>query len=368
MAYQTGGHMIVELDDPPYSVNVRVSGGMWHGIELDDLSDRIITVVPGEVIVPILEGDKARPIEVDLYSTIAAQIGLPVKNKCYGHQIMLAFALTDYKLQGRTLPKLLMSINCHSLPDITSFYVFISRVRILNGLRLLQYDYKALVALTELFHDSRLRAWELGYDEGGFWCDELVKAAYKESSIQNTAFQLKKKKEKEARMSKYKAHKQKLANKPVPAVKPMPAVKPARVDNTEPLVDVPSADHISVNPTSPQKDMPQVFYKMDHSRSPSRLVKPNEKRDSRSPVYDSTMRSPPCKKQAGLASKKPVPKRAPSSPSLISPPKKGPSKLLRMFYDVDDDTRLAAHDLEVDSLQWERVNSQRQTPKTKIYL
>ncbi len=84
------------------------------------------------------------------------------------HQYMLAFALTDYKLQGRTIPKLILSIcdRTHTgrKMNLTSFYVFISRVRTFDGLRLLQHVPSALSELTEMQHNELLIAWDRGYD------------------------------------------------------------------------------------------------------------------------------------------------------------------------------------------------------------
>ena len=44
---------------------------------------------------------------VELRSQLAAAKGLPIKVKVREHQYCLAFALTDFKLQGRTLRKVL---------------------------------------------------------------------------------------------------------------------------------------------------------------------------------------------------------------------------------------------------------------------
>ena len=97
------------------------------------------------------------------------------------HQYQLAFALTDFKLQGRTLRKLILSICKRSKPPwmtLSCFYVLISRVRTFEGLRLLQNDHAGLVAVSSLKHDEMLYAWEHGYDQG-VWSDERAVAALK---------------------------------------------------------------------------------------------------------------------------------------------------------------------------------------------
>ena len=77
----------------------------------------------------------------------------------------LEFAITDFKLQGRTLRKLVLSVcRRQRMPWMTlaSFYVLVSRVRELDGLRLLQKDPEGLRAVRELLTDEYLHAWEEG--------------------------------------------------------------------------------------------------------------------------------------------------------------------------------------------------------------
>ena len=57
-------------------------------------------------VVPIMEGPAG---EVFLKSVAATQFGLDVV-KVKEHSCRLAFAMTDFKLQGRTLPKPILSI------------------------------------------------------------------------------------------------------------------------------------------------------------------------------------------------------------------------------------------------------------------
>ena len=102
-AYSTGGFSIVELSTKPISVNVRVGGTkdmpvQWHGVKLDDLTDHIISAVPDAQVVPLTESTPEEP--ADLRSMYAAQhqVAPKVRVKDFGY--MLAFAMTDYKLQG----------------------------------------------------------------------------------------------------------------------------------------------------------------------------------------------------------------------------------------------------------------------------
>ena len=151
---------------------------LWHEVPLEDLSDLIPEYVGGEQVVPILLSGHAE--EVECYSIYAAQQGIAQKLRVKIHQYGLAFALTDFKLQGRTLPKLILSICRRTrLPWMTlaAFYVLISRVRELGGLRLLQKDDAGLSAVSELLGDEYLHAWECGYDADGCWDDARAASA-----------------------------------------------------------------------------------------------------------------------------------------------------------------------------------------------
>ena len=119
---------------------------------------------------------------VELRSRLAAAKGLPIKVKVREHQYCLAFALTDFKLQGRTLRKLILSLSDRKKPPwitICAFYVFISRVRRAASLRLLKRDDVAIKKLEKLRHDDFLYCWESGYDAEGRWSDERAEAAWK---------------------------------------------------------------------------------------------------------------------------------------------------------------------------------------------
>jgi hypothetical protein len=96
------------------------------------------------------------------------------------HPYDLAFALTDFKLQGRTLPKLILSVCKRSeMPWMTlqSFYVLISRVPSMSGLRLLQYDRHGLQSVRTQMPDLYLYAWGRGYNDFGLWDPELAALA-----------------------------------------------------------------------------------------------------------------------------------------------------------------------------------------------
>jgi hypothetical protein len=101
------------------------------------------------------------------------------------HTYSLAFAITDYKLQGKTLPRLLLSLDDNGpVPAVTlaKLYVLISRVGTLGGLRFLP----PMPADTVLKRHAGkapnpdLLMWERGYNREGRWVDALAVAARNE--------------------------------------------------------------------------------------------------------------------------------------------------------------------------------------------
>ena len=176
-----GGFSTIDLAEPPHAVNVVVGGTeeapcLWHEVPLDDLSDLLPEYAGSRQMVPILQSSNRE--EAECYSAYGAQQGIAQKISVKQHQYAIAFALTDFKLQGRTLPKLVLSICKRArLPWMTlsSFYVLISRVRELAGLRLLQRDEPGLSAVAQLQTDEYLHGWERGYDAAtGLWDDALA--------------------------------------------------------------------------------------------------------------------------------------------------------------------------------------------------
>ena len=90
----------------------------------------------------------------------------------------LAFAMTDFKLQGRALPKLILNICKRPTPPWMELAGF-SRVRTMEGLRVLYRDEQGLAHLRTLQWKPQLGAWVKGYDDQGRWSDKRAAAAYK---------------------------------------------------------------------------------------------------------------------------------------------------------------------------------------------
>ena len=181
------------LSKAPASVNVVVGGTKenprhWHGIELGNHSYLIsvqstpqdaLSESGSEQIVPLImlpHGEEAR-----LYSVFTAENIGKDRIKVKQHPYMLAFALTDFKLQGRTLNKLVISIPRGAVGkgQLQSFYVLVSRVRKLADLRLLQRDDIALNNLIQKAkHPAELVVFEKAHNERGDWQPNLVREAW----------------------------------------------------------------------------------------------------------------------------------------------------------------------------------------------
>jgi hypothetical protein len=198
--YNTGfDKNMVTLESMPLAVNVVVGGTedapiLWHEVPLPDLS-RLIPefTIPRSTedfdgcedernncaqVIPLLLSPSSET--ADCYSVYAAQQGICNKILVRRHPYELAFALTDYKLQGRTLPKLIISLCTRvRMPWMTlsSFYVLISRVESLKGLRILQFDRDGLDAVRRQMPDLYLHAWEQAYTDTGDWSDDRAIAA-----------------------------------------------------------------------------------------------------------------------------------------------------------------------------------------------
>jgi hypothetical protein len=144
-------------------------------------------------VIPLLVSSSAE--DIDCYSIYAAQHSVSRRILIKRHPYDMTFAMTDFKLQGRTVPKLILSLpKRHELPWMTlqSFYVLISRVSCMSGLRLLQYDRLGLQSVRTQMPDIYLYAWERGFDSTGLWNAKLAVKALQHirhaRQIDKTAF------------------------------------------------------------------------------------------------------------------------------------------------------------------------------------
>jgi len=185
-AYERGGFCEVEIE-PPVNVLVRVGsapepargkdrGHFWHGVRLPDLSSKLPTNVvaraddPDAQIIPLqLDGSSHRR-DVKLWSRISAQHALPEEISTWPFAYELAFAVTDYKLQSRSLPRIALNLPKCETQSMTrmkfeSFYVLVSRGLKFESLRWNQCDIGERDKLLTLRHDKELVAFERAWDE-----------------------------------------------------------------------------------------------------------------------------------------------------------------------------------------------------------
>ena len=171
------GYKLIELDEAPLAINFQLE------MPEDDDKDGIESLVDDAIVVPILLSKHSQ--SYDTSSLFACQKAVPKSLRFRGHAITLAFAVTDFKLQGKTKNELILSIAPRPfLPhlDIKSLYVDVSRVRKRTGLRVLHRPPQSAGGLNHLYglqHTAELSIWNLSYDERGDWNRSLAKAAAK---------------------------------------------------------------------------------------------------------------------------------------------------------------------------------------------
>jgi hypothetical protein len=173
------GGAVVTIE-PPFFLNVAMVG-------LDEeQKSRLgpLSLVPGEFVIPVpsreptKQGTKRKPQKTQgeyfFVSAAAAEHRLGVSCFVAEHDVTLAFACTDYKLQGQTMDSLIMVFEPGSVPKMASFYVLSTRVT--TGARLfLDYGGRNIAHLAdELHHSHELAVWERSYDKDGMFDRSLA--------------------------------------------------------------------------------------------------------------------------------------------------------------------------------------------------
>ena len=180
-AYEDGGYHLVTLDEPPAAVNVRVGSTktdphFWHGVQLKDLSGRLVKMdllrddeSKAPQLVPLVRNATYKSTTaVKLRSELSANKAMPLEMRTKPFPYLLAFAITDYKLQSRTLPRLIVNLPQRRIPPYMKFdawYVIFSRGTSYQSLRFLECDEEALEKLTALQHNEYYVAWNQGYNQ-----------------------------------------------------------------------------------------------------------------------------------------------------------------------------------------------------------
>jgi len=166
---------ILWLERPPLSINVK----------LPDTSvlESAETLVAGQAVVPLFSAESEK-------LQIVTSSGRAGKIKVSDFSVEPAFAITFHKLQGKTLPKLLVNLNKTPHPPHITFefaYVALTRVRCGADVRALPPPVgKTFSHLCKLKADSKTVAWLNGFDDHGNWnrqrsmdCLEMLQATPK---------------------------------------------------------------------------------------------------------------------------------------------------------------------------------------------
>jgi len=160
----------------PYTVNVQLTRPANAPAWRDEDS-----LVSGAAVVPLKETIHVEPVKLTSPESLVA--GLPML-KTMPHTACLAFARTDYKLQGVTLSHLLLSLSARSFQpyiDMSGAYVLASRVRSGAGLKVLPLPHRGtLDHLQQLSWPQELRVFAAGWNDQGCWDASLSKAAVAE--------------------------------------------------------------------------------------------------------------------------------------------------------------------------------------------
>ena len=156
-------YSVVDLQEPPLSINIQPL------LSDDDDGVGIESLAPPAIVVPVLRSkDKLEYETGSLYATMA---NVPRVLRHCGHPITLAFAITDFKIQGKTLDYINASIENRPFPphlDLKGFYVMISRVRRADAIRVLSRK-DDLRYLGNLRHARELAVWHASYTDAGDW-------------------------------------------------------------------------------------------------------------------------------------------------------------------------------------------------------
>jgi hypothetical protein len=132
-----------------------------------------------ELVLPILIG--ARSVTHRVTSLEAARRCIPRDLRMFKHDVDLAFALTDYKVQGKTLEYFILSLGLRSFaPFLTlaDLYVLASRVK--EGKKLYVIGLKdatetSTAHLRKLHQAPALALWYHAYNSAGQWTDALIR-------------------------------------------------------------------------------------------------------------------------------------------------------------------------------------------------
>ena len=162
----------------PHSVNVRP---LLTAKETKALLETKTSLSATEVILPVLVGRNT--VDFNTTSVWAAEYSIPQKIRTKQHEVDLSFARTDFKVQGCTFDYFVVGAGVRTkLPymNLAAFYVLYSRVRLTTHFFVLGIDPKDTATyqhLLALQRPSMQRLFDQGFDEEGYWNNDLARKA-----------------------------------------------------------------------------------------------------------------------------------------------------------------------------------------------
>ena len=177
---------VITLEEVPFTINVEVphpdpnnAVALPEGEVLLNISvphpdpTKPLTLVP---VIPI--GMRRSTIAVDIGS-----VGLfpPGKVEVNDHRVELGFAITFQKVQGKTVPKIILDLNHRKFKppiDLPGLYVGLTRVKHGKNIRLVPPQPGSSLDYLKGFKRSRLLAgWFAGFQPNGTWNASVAGAA-----------------------------------------------------------------------------------------------------------------------------------------------------------------------------------------------
>ena len=118
---------LIWLSHPPESVNVEMPERDGSGEPLDWASFGLVSsLVPGKTVIPLLQNTSENNFIVPLHR-IKGTKKTPFL-RYYDHSVELAFSLTFHKVQGKTIPRVVLDLRGKgNLISVASLYVGVSR-------------------------------------------------------------------------------------------------------------------------------------------------------------------------------------------------------------------------------------------------
>ena len=156
------------------------------------------TLVPGDIVLPIglCSAKTTLDVQVDT-ATKCLQGAVKVSE----HRLELGFAVTFHKIQGKTIPKVILELNKRPFaPHLNHSMLLVAISRVTNRENLRIIPLKAgttLRYLGKLRPDPKLKTWMTGFDPGGVWSAKRVEQQFVKPKVKEKT--QKKQKEKQGR-------------------------------------------------------------------------------------------------------------------------------------------------------------------------